>query len=45
MNSLMRSIGKADNPTPPNKSNKNHPIKAINPIQNTGNEVGIDTIV
>ena len=45
MNSLMRSIGKADSPTPPNKTNKNHPINAMNPIQNTGNDVGIDTIV
>ena len=45
MNSLMRSIGRADSPTPPNKTNKNHPINAMNPIQNTGNEVGIDTIV
>ena len=41
----MRSMGNADSPTPPNKTNRNHPMKAMNPIANTGNEVGIDTIV
>lgn len=38
--SLIRSIGRADNPTPPKQTKRNHPRKAINPITKMGNDTG-----
>ena len=38
-------MGNAERPTPPNITNKNHPINARNPIKKTGKETEISTFV
>ena len=45
INSYIKSIGRADIPTPPNNNNKNHPKNAIEPIQKIGKETFIFMIV
>lgn len=40
MKSFIKSIGRADNPTPPKQTKRNQPIKAMNPITKIGNDTG-----
>lgn len=37
---MIKSMGKADNPTPPKQTKRNQPMNAMKPITKMGNDTG-----